>query len=190
MQQGALGLAVPKLASLALTFAVLLFASRLKRFAWFYALLIGPATLMHELTHWLVGWASGAHPTRLSIWPTRVGITRVRLGCVSFANAGRLNGGAAALAPLLLFPALVALYRFVLPMHMSLVSFGIHSFFLAWLFEGAWPSRTDWRLAFACWPGSLLFISVWFGLLALVIPMSPFPLYVLGFIHHLIESSR
>lgn len=174
MQLALSGLVLPKVVSIFATVALLTFILRMRRMAPLYVLLIWPATLMHEVTHWFVGWLAGARPTRLSIWPKRLGTRSIRLGYVSFANARQFNGGAAALAPLLLIPALLSLYRFVLPVNLSLVNIGVYSFVMAWLFEGAWPSRTDWRLALQCWPGSLLFLPLLLLLIALVVPVPSF----------------
>ena len=70
---------------------------------WRIALLSLPGTLAHEAAHFVIGLVFFAKPHGVSLWPRRDG-NRWRLGAVSFANIGLLNGAPVALAPLLLLP--------------------------------------------------------------------------------------
>ena len=70
---------------------------------WRIALLSLPGTIAHELAHFIVGALLLAKPRGFSIWPRAQGHTW-RLGSVSFANIGLLNGAFVAFAPLLLLP--------------------------------------------------------------------------------------
>ena len=75
----------------------------LRNSMWRIALLSLPGTIAHELAHFVVGALLLAKPRGFSIWPRALGHTW-RLGSVSFANIGLLNGAFVALAPLLLLP--------------------------------------------------------------------------------------
>ena len=70
---------------------------------WRIALLSLPGTIAHELAHFVVGALLLAKPRGFSVWPRAHGHSW-RLGSVSFANIGLLNGAFVALAPLLLLP--------------------------------------------------------------------------------------
>ena len=70
---------------------------------WRIALLSLPGTIAHELAHFVVGALLLAKPRGFSVWP-RAHAQGWRLGSVSFANIGLLNGAFVALAPLLLLP--------------------------------------------------------------------------------------
>jgi len=83
---------------------------------WRIALLSFPGTLAHESAHFLVGWLLRARPLRFSVWPQAHG-HGWRLGSVSFAHIGLLNGAWVALAPLLLLPlAWLGLVDVLLPL--------------------------------------------------------------------------
>ncbi len=70
---------------------------------WRLAVLALPGTFAHEAAHYVVGAALGARPQGFTVWPRRHG-AMVRLGAVSFARIGLLNGAWVALAPLALMP--------------------------------------------------------------------------------------
>src|ERR1700693_3155144 len=76
-------------AALVLIFYALL--RGLRNSMWRIALLSLPGTIAHELAHYVVGSLLLAKPMGFSIWPTAQGHTW-KLGSVSFANIGLLNG--------------------------------------------------------------------------------------------------
>jgi len=69
---------------------------------WIYAIVAFPGTLAHELSHYLVAFVLGGHPTFPSLIPVREG-RAWRLGQVQ-CRAGRIRGLFVGLAPLLLLP--------------------------------------------------------------------------------------
>ena len=118
-----------------------------------WALLCLPATVVHELLHFVVGHLVRARPTKLSVWPYRAPGGVCVYGMVGFENIRWWNAAPAALAPLL-----------GLPMSMAAAWWRIRTSivtdtwdFLVWLMiaqllAGSLPSRTDWRLAGRSWP--------------------------------------
>ena len=91
---------VPSVALVLIFYAVL---RGVRDSMWRIALLSLPGTIAHELTHFVVGALLLAKPRGFSVWP-RAHAQGWRLGSVSFANIGLLNGAFVALAPLLLLP--------------------------------------------------------------------------------------
>jgi hypothetical protein len=83
---------------------------------WRVAALSLPGTIAHELMHFIVGALLMARPRGFTVWPRAVG-RGWRLGAVSFANIGVLNGMFVAFAPLLLLPiAWLCLIHVLLPL--------------------------------------------------------------------------
>ena len=121
----------------------------LKRWPYLYALVWWPSTLVHEISHFLVGLLLAAHPTRLSALPRRDAQThRWILGEVGFANLRWWNKLPVAIAPLLL----------MLPLGLWLISTTLGmpylsgpTLLLEWAalqcLVGCWPSATDWAHA-------------------------------------------
>jgi Peptidase M50B-like len=135
----------------------------LNRFVRLWAFLNLPATFLHELAHAFVGILSGARPTRMSLWPKRVGSTSWRLGSVGFTRLRWWNGGAVTLAPLLWLILLSLFVRDLPSLGASLslqasIVIGISS---VWLCHAVMPSRTDWHQALEYWPSALLFLAGW-----------------------------
>jgi hypothetical protein len=146
---------------LLLTFAVALLLLAVfdaaKRHLLLFALLVLPATLMHEGSHWLLGRLSGAQPVGFSVWPRRDG-RRIVLGEVTIRRGNWFNRGLVGLAPLLLLP--LAWFAVLLaPSAVSLVEQGAHAYLLASLVYGAIPSLSDWKLALRGLPGALLLLG-------------------------------
>lgn len=100
--------------ALLLVFSVLLRSARASM--WSIALLSLPGTIAHELTHLVVGALLLAKPRGFSIWPVAQG-RGWRLGSVSFANIGLINGAFVAFSPLILLPvAWLCLVHVLLPL--------------------------------------------------------------------------
>lgn len=72
-----------------------------------------PATIMHELAHFLVAIVTFGRPIAISLLPKRTA-TGVRLGAVTVRNLNAFNGALIALAPLLLLGLAYALYATVI----------------------------------------------------------------------------
>jgi hypothetical protein len=136
---------------------VAILLSRLASRVYLFAILTLPGTFAHELLHWLVGGVFGARPTSISIIPKRGRGNEYTLGTVSFANLRWYNAAPAALAPMLILPAVgaVAFWRVhggwrYEPLDIAL-----------WLGLGPqllsfWPSNADWGLAMRSWPAALV----------------------------------
>lgn len=134
-----------------------------------FALIAWPGTVAHEACHAAVGLILGAKPRGFTVWPTRIGGGRWRLGSVSFANITWWNAAPTALAPLLLAPAAVWLLR-----TWALDGFFTdgpvygagRAFMCAILLQAAWPSLQDFKVAArGLVPvASVLGIAWWLGL--------------------------
>ncbi len=126
---------------------------RLARGGALSALLCLPATIAHELLHFVVGHFVCARPTKLSVWPRRAPGGVYVYGMVEFENVRWWNAAPAALAPLLCLPIAVAAAwgRCRTPIAIGASDVAIW-FGIAQLVAGAWPSAPDWRLAGRSWP--------------------------------------
>lgn len=124
---------------------VLLFLFVLRSLDWWIVVSFArfPGTVAHELCHYVVGFLLNARPTRIVLWPVRVG-NRLVLGEVGFSNLTWYNAAPTGMAPLLLAPVVWNLSR---P-----TGSGWHNLTLAWfeavLLASALPSATDFRIAF------------------------------------------
>lgn len=124
---------------------VLLFLVALRSFDWW--VVVGfirlPGTVAHELCHYLVGLLLNARPTKVVLWPVRIG-NRLVLGEVSFSNLTWYNAALTGMAPLLLAPVAWDLSKST--------GSGWHNIMMAWfeavLLTSAIPSGTDFRIAF------------------------------------------
>jgi len=101
------------LPSIALVAGVAGFLRVVRNSLWQVALFSLPGTVAHELSHFIVGAVTLAHPQRVSLWPRRSAGHWI-LGFVTFRNLNVLNGAFVALAPLLLLPVAVMLFSHVL----------------------------------------------------------------------------
>jgi hypothetical protein len=133
------------------------------RFMRLWALLNLPATFLHELAHALVGAISGAQPTRMSLWPKKIGATSWRLGSVGFTRLRWWNGGAVTLAPLLWLLLLGIFIKDLPSLGNSLslqasIALGVS---VVWLCHAVLPSRTDWAQALEYWPSAIVFLAAW-----------------------------
>jgi hypothetical protein len=140
--------------------AVVLLAvfDRAKRYLLLFALLVLPATLLHEGSHWLLGRLSGARPVGFSVWPRRDG-RRIVLGEVAISRGNWFNRGIVGLAPLLLLP-LAWLAVLAAPRPQSWGEHAVHAFLFASLLYGAIPSLTDWKMALRGFPGALVILGM------------------------------
>ena len=141
------------LAFLALSLALILAA---RRWVWSYALVTLPGTFLHELSHWLVAWIGGGHPTSLSVFPVR-SERGWRLGSVGIRRVRWFNAVPIAFSPLLLAP--LAWFALV---HAARVD-ATHWLHWVGLYVAAMaavscvPSRADLKIAFSKPAGLLVY---------------------------------
>ena len=116
-------------------------------------LLIWPGTVAHEAMHWIVGLLLLGNPQSFKIWPEDMKGGGQVLGSVSFANIGWWNALPIGIAPLLSVP-LVWLICQNVTFHM-----GFQDALVVWIMAAsvaqAWPSSTDWNIAYSH-PGGLV----------------------------------
>lgn len=151
-------LPIETLATLLATLLLLALFDRARGRLWLFVPLVLPATLLHEGSHWIVAWLSGARPARFRVWPRREG-RRIVLGEVAIANGSWLTRGLVGLAPLLLLP-LAALGFLHAPPAATPAMQALQVYLLASLLYGALPSSSDLRLALRGLPGALLLLAL------------------------------
>jgi hypothetical protein len=128
-----------------------------------WALLTLPATFLHELAHWIVGATLQANPTAMSLWPKKLGSRSWRLGYVSFTDLRWWNAGPVALAPMIWFVLIVALFKHLpaLPAMLTIAQSLWLGQGLVWLWIAVAPGRSDWSLAWKNPISSIAFLSIW-----------------------------
>lgn len=111
-----------------------------------------PGTFAHELCHYLTALLTGARPQRIDLIVRKQADGSYELGSVDFCPRW-YNGAVVALAPFLLLGAIVLLVyqASAWPWHAQLVA----GFLEGSLWFGAWPSITDWHVAWR-YPALLL----------------------------------
>jgi hypothetical protein len=124
----------------------------------FFWILAWPGTVIHEFLHWIVGLVLLAEPSRFSVIPKPPTDEGQVLGYVRFESVGWWNSLPIGLAPLLSVP--VALYMAGTMQFAWTVGSVVLLWILASAIAQAWPSRTDWRIAFSNPVG----VVVWAGL--------------------------
>ncbi|MES2126244.1 MAG: hypothetical protein V4463_03140 [Pseudomonadota bacterium] len=109
-------------------------------------------TICHELSHFCLGFLTGARPASFTIVPRRVG-DHWELGSVMLTRVRWYNAAPSALAPflILLLPLAVAWWRARGAWHFQWLDV-ILAFALAPQFLSFWPSNGDWRIAWRSWP--------------------------------------
>ena len=120
----------------------------IKKHAYVYVIVWWGSTILHELTHWLIGFLLGAKPAQMDLVPRRDPQSgALILGSVSFNNLRWWNKLPVATAPLLLLP--FGFWLFLKSLPYPLISLNTLLLDLAVLqcVEGFWPSGTDWRHA-------------------------------------------
>lgn len=111
-----------------------------------HALVWWPSTVLHEISHLILGYILFAKPVGFSVIPTRYEPGKPwNLGHVSFARLRWWNKLPVGLAPLILLPPL-ALWLYVESMTHDQISYPSIGLKLLAIqgFCGAWPSPTDW----------------------------------------------
>jgi hypothetical protein len=122
------------------------------------SLLTAPGTYLHELSHAIVGFLTGARPTRLSIVPNlkqnAEGKIQGTFGVTEFANVNAFNGAFVGLAPLLLIPvglSLIGLTTWESPLLKVL-----EAWLVASVLYDAKPSSMDLEIAKRFWYGPVI----------------------------------
>jgi hypothetical protein len=127
-----------------LALAMLIYMQTYSKTFWIMA---WPGTAMHEILHWIVGWATLARPTSISLFP-KIDGDRAILGSVWFENIGWWNAVPVALAPLLGIPLCIMFVGAMPPIDLSTTGA-----FTAWVaasvLSQSFPSREDWQVAFS-----------------------------------------
>jgi hypothetical protein len=120
-----------------------------------------PATVAHELSHWVVALVLGASPKFPSVVPRRELDGSWTLGSVQFL-ASRWTAGVIALAPLLLLAPVAVWGLWFRPPGSLGVELGCGLVFgyVAW---GAAPSSTDWGVSLRYPLGTMLALTVLAG---------------------------
>ena len=117
-------------------------------------------TILHEISHFLVGFMLNARPTSFNIFPKKRGDSYV-VGSVGFNNIRFYNALPSALAPLLLL--VVGYYLniwYFLNIKVTYLNYILYVFLQTVIIENAVPSTQDFKVAF-CEPlGLLLYGSV------------------------------
>ena len=118
----------------------------LHRWAYAYALIWWPATIAHELSHFIVGLLLGANPTKLTALPRYNAATGgLVLGEVVFTNLRWWNKLPVGIAPLIILaPAGALLVYKTLPLPQVSIETLQLEFAALQCFVGCWPSPTDW----------------------------------------------
>lgn len=114
-----------------------------------------PGTLVHELSHYLVGLVLLARPNNISLLPSNGGTVH---GYVEFDNLAWYNALPTALAPLLGFVAALAIVPH-LTWSMAWSNLGLW-WVAVCLVSQSWPSHTDWNAAFSSWPGVAFYATI------------------------------
>ena len=114
-----------------------------------------PGTLLHEMSHFLVGLFLNASPTRFDLFPKKQDGYYV-MGSVGFRNVQFYNAVPAALAPMLLL--VVGYYFnswFFSHVHINYINYILYVLLQTIIIENAVPSSTDFKVAFS-YPLSIL----------------------------------
>jgi len=93
----------------ALIVAVAVLLRLVRRSIWQFALVTLPGTIAHEGAHLIVGMFLGANPSKVTLWPKRVG-KYWQLGAVTFGDINLANGMFVTMAPLMLLPLSYAIF--------------------------------------------------------------------------------
>jgi hypothetical protein len=145
--------------------SLIVLANYLARYKWLFIAFVLPGTIAHELAHWSIALLCGGRPLPPSLWPRTAG-PRWTLGEVTIRNPRWYNLAQIALAPLLLLPLAVLIYRHWLQFY-SLVHWQhwLGLYLVAMLLHSSIPSREDFALLLRLrWP-LLIIAGIAIGLL-------------------------
>jgi len=128
-----------------------------------FALLTLPATLFHELSHFIISLITGGMPRGLSIWPQKSenGYT---LGYVESYNVTWFNAFLIGFAPILLIPIAYIFLKYNVVYDNNPFSLSWKIYLLASLIEGSIPSITDISLAIKKSLFLIWFIFIFIGI--------------------------
>ncbi len=127
-----------------------------------------PGTILHEMSHFLVGLFFNARPTRFNLFPKKQGDYYL-MGSVGFRNVHFYNAIPSALAPLLLLILGYYFNRwFFTHIQINYINYILYVFLQTVIIENALPSSTDFKVAFSYPLGVLLYSAalvvflIWF----------------------------
>lgn len=106
-----------------------------------------PATIFHELTHFIISLLTGGMPRGFSIIPKKNGDGSYTMGSVTSYNVTWWNGFLIGLAPLLLIPLSYFYFKYYIIEITDYKILSIHLFILASMLEGSIPSSVDLKLS-------------------------------------------
>jgi hypothetical protein len=130
----------------AVIIVLILLIGRLTRYKWLFILCVLPGTIAHELAHWMMAKLFGGQPQPPSFTPHTEG-RRWTLGHVVIRKPRWYNLPQIALAPLLLLPLAVLLYRYWLRFYpLTVWQHWLGLYLLAVLLRSALPSLEDIHL--------------------------------------------
>ncbi len=138
-----------------------------------YFVLQFPATVLHELMHFISALIWGGQPSWPRLLPRRQGAQWI-LGEVEIHNLNMLNVWPIALAPLLLLPFFL-LQLGVLPNHPPLLQRSIHAYLGVALLFGSIPSGHDFNLI---WRHSRWLVLLLFALFLTLVLLDPLLLHL------------
>jgi len=144
--------------SLVLSFVVGFFLKKYSNF--FYFLYILPGTILHELSHFVVGLLFLANPNFFSLVPKKEGDSWT-LGSVSFSNTKFFNAIPVALAPILLIFFAFITYKNSLTL--SIFEQLLSGFLIFQLINSSIPSSQDFNVAFSNKLGIIFYLLITTG---------------------------
>lgn len=125
-----------------------------------------PGTILHELSHFIVGLVLNAQPCNFSIFPKKDNQGNYVMGAVSFRNITFYNAVPAALSPLILLIGGFYINRYMLPLiPPTLPYYTLYILLQTIIIENAMPSKVDFQVAGKYASGVILYFSLFLALL-------------------------
>jgi len=120
-----------------------------------------PGTVLHEMSHYLIGSILNAQPTSFSVFPKKDEYGNYVMGSVGFRNITFYNALPSAMAPLCLLPIGFWINRYLLPnLVPSLGNYLLYIFLQTVIIENSLPSKQDFKVAFISVKGILFFALI------------------------------
>jgi hypothetical protein len=128
---------------------------------WLAAIVEIPGTILHEMSHFIVGFLLNAKPSSFSIIPKRTEDGYYTMGSVSFRNIRFYNALPSAMAPFLLLPLGIWIENNMLQnLNATLLNYVLYVLFQTIVIESAIPSRTDFKVAMKSVVGAGVFFAI------------------------------
>lgn len=132
---------------LAISIFLYIFRKLESRF-WIFTIVTLPATILHELTHFIISLLTGGKPKGFSIIPKKNTDGSYTMGSVTSYNVTWWNGFLIGLAPLLLIPISYFYLKYYIIEIKDFKLLAINLFIIASMLEGSIPSSVDLKLSF------------------------------------------